>query len=293
MHTSRQKAAHTCGDLPTTAAPATNPSSRKYHDQSWLIMASLDACEGNHHSPLMSRSRSRIPGLLYLIVLLTAGVALNFVQAQEAKRLLLIGQGPDGHPPATHEFMPGVRVMEKLLGAHKNIRITVTKADEPWPEGPALIDQADGIVMFVTQGARWTKNDPQRHAARKRLAQRKYKVLETDVTVLDHDHPIATGINNFRINDEFYYRLDFVKPPLRVHPLLAARIEDGDETACWSWDRPDGGRSFGFVAIHFHANWQREEYRRLVVQGILWTLGKPIPKAGVNVDIDLKVLELK
>jgi hypothetical protein len=30
-----------------------------------------------------------------------------------------------------------------------------------------------------------------------------------------------------------------------------------------------------------------------VVQGILWTLGQPIPKAGVNVDIDPKVLELK
>jgi len=224
--------------------------------------------------------------------------------------------------------MAGVRVMEKLLAPHKDVRVTVTKADEPWTEGPALIDQADGIVMFVTQGARWIQNDPQRHTALKRLAQRKggivalhwavgahdakhiegqlellggtrggpqrkYKVLETDVTVVDPKHPITTGVKSFRVHDEFYYRLDFVKPPLRVHPLLTARIEDHDETACWAWERPDGGRSFGFVAIHFHSNWQRREYRRLVAQGILWTLGQPIPHAGVNVDIDPKALELK
>ncbi|MBI2949274.1 MAG: ThuA domain-containing protein [Verrucomicrobia bacterium] len=275
----------------------------------------------------MSSNRFRIAGLPFLIFV-CAAAASSFVQAEDSKRLLLIGQGPDGHPPATHEFMAGVRVMEKLLAPHKDVRVTVTKADEPWSEGPALIDQADGVVMFVTQGARWIQNDPQRHAALKRLAQRKggivalhwavgahdakyiegqlellggtrggpqrkYKVLETDVTVVDRNHPITTGVSNFRIHDEFYYRLDFVKPPLRVHPLLTARIDDNDETACWSWERPDGGRSFGFVAIHFHSNWQRTEYRRLVVQGILWTLGRSVPKTGVNVDLDPKVLELK
>jgi type 1 glutamine amidotransferase len=224
--------------------------------------------------------------------------------------------------------MAGVRVMEKLLGGFKGVRITVAKADEPWAEGPALIDQADGVVMFVTQGARWIQNDPLRQAALKRLAQRKggivalhwavgaheakyiegqlellggtrggpqrkYKVLETDVTVAAPGHPITTGLGNFRINDEFYYRLDFVKPPLKVQPLLTARIDDNDETVCWAWDRPDGGRSFGYVGIHFHSTWERTEYRRLVVQGILWTLGMPIPKAGASGDIDPEVLKLK
>src|SRR5678815_1715362 len=69
----------------------------------------------------------------------------------KARRLLLIGQGPDGHPPSTHEYMAGVRVLEKLLAPIQGLQITVVKADEPWPEGPALIDRADGVVMFVTQ----------------------------------------------------------------------------------------------------------------------------------------------
>jgi len=242
--------------------------------------------------------------------------------------LLLVGQGPDGHPPGTHEFMAGVKVLEKLLSSTHGLQTTVVKADEPWTEGPALIDKADGIVMFVTQGAEWMQMNPERHAALKRLAQRrgaivalhwavgakdakyiegqlellggtrggpqrKYKVLETDVKIADRKHPVVTGLNDFRINDEFYYRLDFVKPAGSIQPLLTARIDDNDETVCWSWERPDRGRSFGFVGLHFHGNWQRPEYRRLVVQGILWTLRLPIPHEGVNIEIDPKLLELK
>ncbi len=244
------------------------------------------------------------------------------------KRLLLIGQGSDGHPPTTHEFMAGVRVLEKLLAPVGGLRVTVVKADEPWKEGPALIDQADGIAMYLTQGAQWMQLDPERHAALKRLAkrkggivalhwavgakdeqyiqgqldllggtrggpQRKYKVLETDVTISDSAHPITAGIRNFRINDEFYYKLDFVKPAGSIHPLLTARIDDSDEVVSWSWERPDGGRSFGFTGLHFHKNWERPEYRRLALQGILWTMGLPVPKDGTNVDVDPSVLDLK
>src|SRR6187399_1633518 len=159
-------------------------------------------------------------------------------ETPKARRLLLIGQGPDGHPPSTHEYMAGVRALEKLLAPIQELQITVVKADEPWPEGPALIDQADGVVMFVTQGARWIQNDPKRHAALKRLAQRKggivalhwavgatnaqyiegqlellggtrggpqrrYKVLETEVKLADRKHPITTGLNDFTVRDEF------------------------------------------------------------------------------------------
>src|SRR5205814_6026694 len=112
------------------------------------------------------------------------------------------------------------------------LQTTVIKADEPWSEGPALIDQADGIVLFVTQGAQWMQVDDKRHAALQRLArrkggivalhwavgakdaqyiqgqlellggtrggpQRKYKVLETDVTVVDRAHPITAGLSDF------------------------------------------------------------------------------------------------
>jgi len=296
------------------------------------------------HSPPMSRSSlpsTRNLNLTHTLtrsfplpVTLALAAALSFTSAFAAplsgtpKRLLLIGQGPDGHPAASHEFMAGVHVLEKLFAPIPSVKTTVVKADEPWPEGPDLIDQADGIVMYVTQGAQWMQTEPKRHAALKRLSQRKggivalhwavgakdaqyiqgqldllggtrggpqrkYKVLETGVTVLDRAHPITAGLSDFKINDEFYYHLDFVKPAGSIHPLLTARIDDADEVVGWSWERPDGGRSFGFVGMHFHSNWQRPEYRHLAVQGTLWTLGLPVPKEGIGVEIDPKALELR
>jgi len=240
------------------------------------------------------------------------------------KRLLIVGQGPDGHPPTTHEFMAGARVTAELLKPYKDLQATVVNADEPWPDGPKLIDQADGVVMWVTQGAQWMQTDAQRHAALKRLAarggaivalhwsvgakdakyiqgqldllgatrggpQRKYLVLATELKRVVPEHPIPSGIRDFKVYDEIYYALDRVPG---IQPLFTARIEGKDEMAAWSWERSDGGRSFGFVGLHFHANWQLPEYRRFVVQGVRWSLGLPIPAGGVNVDIDSKKLEL-
>ncbi|NDA67750.1 MAG: hypothetical protein EBY09_14105 [Verrucomicrobia bacterium] len=123
--------------------------------------------------------------------------------------------------------------------------------------------------------------------------QRKYKVLETDVTVVTKDHPVVAGIGNFRVHDEFYYRLELKTGAPGFTPLLTARVDDADEVASWAWQRPDGGRSFGYVGIHFHVHWAREDYQRLVTQGVLWTLGQPIPKDGVKVGVEPAVLEIK
>src|SRR5207253_8970674 len=74
---------------------------------------------------------------------------------------------------------------------------------------------------------------------------RKYAVVETEVSV-DRDHPIARGVpEKFRVKEEFYYRLKVVKPGEGVRPVVRATIEGKDEMVGWAWQRPDGGRSFG------------------------------------------------
>jgi type 1 glutamine amidotransferase len=256
-----------------------------------------------------------------LILVLAANVS---AAGSAPRRLLIVGQGPDGHPPTTHEFMAGAGVLAELLKPDKALQATVVNAVEPWADGPKLIDQADGIVLLVTQGAQWMQIEPQRHAALKRLAarggaltalhwsvgakdakyiqgqldllgatrggpQRKYLVLPTELKRVAPGHPVLTGIGDVKVYDEIYYALDRVPG---IQPLFTARIDGQDEMAAWSWERPDGGRSFGFVALHFHSNWQLPAYRRFVVQGVLWSLKLPIPAGGVNVDIDSKKLEL-
>jgi type 1 glutamine amidotransferase len=264
---------------------------------------------------------------LILVFLLLVGFT-SPAQSGPARKLLLVGQAPDGHPPQTHEYNAGIRILAKLLEKQPDLEIMVVRGDGPWKEGPELIDRADGVVLFVSEGAKWVHQDPKRLAALQRLAarggglaalhwamgtrpaepiedfvklfggchggpDRKYKVLEADVKVVDPKSPITTGITDFHVKEEFYYRLKFPKPAGTVQPILRTEIDGQPETVCWAWQRPDGGRSFGFSGLHFHENWQRPEYRRLIAQGVLWTLKQPIPEGGLRVELPEDELKVK
>jgi hypothetical protein len=244
------------------------------------------------------------------------------------KKLLLIGQGPDGHPVETHEYVAGLRVLGKCLEPMSGLEVSTVRADGPWKEGPELIDRADGVVLYLAEGAKWVQADPKRSEAFARLAKRgggivalhwalgtreakpiadfvklvggchggpdrKYAVVETKLEVADVEHPIVRGIAHFTAKDEFYYRLKFVEPEKSVTPLLTAIIDGKKETVAWCWERPDKGRSFGFSGFHFHANWRLPEYRRLVSQGLLWTVNVPIPRDGLKVEVAESDLKLK
>ncbi|QDT51352.1 Trehalose utilization [Symmachiella dynata] len=275
---------------------------------------------------------TRLPFLCCLLIAAVFCAALpDSAVAEETakpKRLLLIGQGPDNHKPTTHEYMAGMQVVAHLLQGVDGLQTIITKADEPWAEGPELLDGADGVVLFVSQGAKWLSQNPERLAAFERLAQRgggfsvlhwgmgtreaadiasfvnlfggchggpdrKYKFLTTTMSVADGQHPITRGLETLELEEEFYYQLKFPKPPTKITPLIKARIDDQDETVSWAWQRPNGGRSFGFSGLHFHDNWKQDTYRRLFKQGILWTLKYPIPEKGTDVAVEASVLELK
>ncbi|MBL8798016.1 MAG: ThuA domain-containing protein [Planctomycetia bacterium] len=259
---------------------------------------------------------SRRYWLAWLLVLLL--VSPSWAQAK--KKLLLVGQGPDGHPPETHEYLPGVKVLGRCLEKTPDLEITTVDATGPWKNGPELIERSDAVVLFVSEGAKWLQADPERHKALAKLAQRggglvclhwamgtreaepiapylklfggchggpdrKYVVVEVQAEVADPQSPVATGIRDFKVKDEFYYRLKFVQPEGSIKPVLQVPIDGRKETVAWTWERPDGGRSFGFSGLHFHSNWKLPEYRRLVAQATLWTLKLPIPKDGLPVEI--------
>jgi hypothetical protein len=264
---------------------------------------------------------SRFVAAVLALVLLTGSAVAA------PKKLLLLGQGPDGHPPQTHEYVAGLKVLHRCLKDVPDLEVTQLRADEPWKEGPELMERADGVVLYLAEGAKWLQAVPKRLEALKKLAarrggivvlhwamgtkdagpidaalpllgalhggpDRKYKVLETDLTPVDVKHPILTGIGPIKVKDEFYYRLKVVKAE-GVQPLLRAQIDGEAEMVAWAFRRPDGGRSFGFSGLHFHDNWRVKEYRRLVAQGVLWTLDLPIPKEGLPVEVDEADLKLK
>lgn len=118
-------------------------------------------------------------------------------------------------------------------------------------------------------------------------------------------HPIANGVKPFTIHDEWYYNMRWagdaadVKDVKGLTPILQAvppdtsrRTEDAKkhpgrlETMAWAFERPNGSRSFGFTGGHRHANWADPDFRRLVVNAILWSAKVDVPDGGAKVEFD-------
>ena len=113
------------------------------------------------------------------------------------------------------------------------------------------------------------------------------------------EHPITRGVKPFDIQDEWYFNIRFAPESKKVVPILKATPPDNkrgtkaakefagrSEIVAWAFEREGGGRSFGFTGGHFHKNWGDENFRRLVVNAILWTAKLEIPKDGAKVDLD-------
>ncbi len=49
----------------------------------------------------------------------------------------------------------------------------------------------------------------------------------------------------------------------------------------WAVERPDGGRGYGFTGGHFHDNWGNENFRKVVLNALLWISHVEVPADGV------------
>jgi hypothetical protein len=46
-------------------------------------------------------------------------------------------------------------------------------------------------------------------------------------------------------------------------------------------ERPDGGRGVGFTGGHFHKNWLNDDFRKAVLNALLWICKAEVPRDGV------------
>ena len=113
-------------------------------------------------------------------------------------------------------------------------------------------------------------------------------------------HPITRGVKPFVLKDEWYYGMRWIDDDIKkVTPILQALPPDGTrntahtksrkgeiETMAWAYERPSGGRGFGFTGGHFHRNWADENFRRVVVNAILWSAKAEVPEGGAKVEFD-------
>ena len=115
-------------------------------------------------------------------------------------------------------------------------------------------------------------------------------------------HPVTRGVKPFFMDDEWYYHMRFVEGMKNVTPILTAVPPDSTrerkdgahsnnkyvrarkgmpEHVAWAYDRPGGGRGFGFTGGHWHWSWASNDFRTLVLNALVWVTGVDVPASGV------------
>jgi hypothetical protein len=124
-------------------------------------------------------------------------------------------------------------------------------------------------------------------------------------------HEVTQGVKPFKINDEWYYHMRFVEGMKGVTPILSAvapletitkRWKEGTKPSthagnpaaladvaagkpqvmAWAYERPDGGRGFGFTGLHRHENLADDNFRTLLVNAVAWVAKLPVPAMGIH-----------
>lgn len=128
------------------------------------------------------------------------------------------------------------------------------------------------------------------------------------------DSPVTRGVKPFSINDEWYFNIRFRPGAKGLNPILIAKPSDAtrkgvsssprgpaqhivdasgrDEVLAWTFERPDGGRAFGFTGAHFHKNWGNADFRTLVLNATLWTAKLEVPSTGVKCEVSDEELKM-
>ena len=120
-------------------------------------------------------------------------------------------------------------------------------------------------------------------------------------------HPVTRGVKPFSNRDEWYFNMRWVEDPAakaKLTPILVATPSDEvrggpyvypagpyphivaasgrEETLMWTFERPDGGRGFGFTGGHTHKNWGNDSQRKLLLNALLWIAKAEVPADGVE-----------
>jgi len=118
-------------------------------------------------------------------------------------------------------------------------------------------------------------------------------------------HPICRGLETFKIDDEWYFHMRFqdnmqgVTPILSAHPptntmtrpdgphsgnphVRAALKRQELQHVAWAYEREEGGRGFGFTGAHYHWSWGNDNFRKVVLNAIVWLAHDEVPANGVS-----------
>ncbi len=231
-------------------------------------------------------------------------------------KIVLIA-GVPSHGPGDHEFNAGVTLLAGWLGKMPGIEPVIVRGG--WPTDESVLDGAKSVVFYMDGGSAHPMIQGSRMRTMKRLMDKgvglvclhyavEFPKREVGEQILDwlggyyetgystnphndvlvtpsEKHAIARGVKAFQANDEWYYKIRFRPDDKRVTSILTATLPKAGtnvETVAWATERVGGGRSFGFTGGHVHRNWGIPDFRKLVLNAILWTANLHVPRGGAE-----------
>jgi hypothetical protein len=206
---------------------------------------------------------------------LSLGWPNDAAKAAAADTLAIYGDGGDFHAAKGH-----VAELRQRLAAGKGLVVLHYALEPADPDMAAFFDEAIGGRFDPD----WSVNP---------VWKMEHPLIAT--------HPVTRGVAPFGIEEEFYFHLRFrdgAVPLMKALPPADCLGADGQragnpeirkqlaagvpQTLAWAVENPGGARGFGFTGGHFHRHWANENFRKLVLNGIVWTAGIEVPEGGVT-----------
>jgi hypothetical protein len=256
-----------------------------------------------------------------VLAVLALAPVWGVVGADEKPKVLLIGKDPD-HPYGSHMYLHTCGVLAKCLELN-GVEPVVSNG---WPKDAKMLEGVKAVAIYTSPAAELLLDGPHRDEVARSMKEgvglvtihwassiKKDNLERLGPTWLSYlggswvsnvglsggrsplkqllaDHPVCRGWKEYEIDDEYY-----LNPTIeRAKPLLQVREKGGKEVIVgWVYEREGGGgRSFATTLGHPYRNFQIEAFRRMIVNGILWSAHVEVPKEGARVDIGEAALEL-
>jgi type 1 glutamine amidotransferase len=231
---------------------------------------------------LLANCLSQVPGITTMVY--SNGWPTQPNAFDGAAAVIIYADGGDGHPAIAPEHLQALgSLMKKGVGMgclHYAVEVPKDKG------GPEFLNWIGGYFeTFRSVNPTWDASFDKLPAT-----------------------PVTQGVKPFHIRDEWYYHMRFPEEMKNVTPILTAVPPDetrgrpgandahggnpevqkhkGEpEHMMWAIQRPDGGRGFGFTGGHYHKNWGNEDFRKVVLNAILWVAKADVPANGVTCGI--------
>jgi type 1 glutamine amidotransferase len=236
---------------------------------------------------LLADCLNKVPGIHATVV--SNGWPTDVSIFNNASAVLLYADGGDGHPAIKPERL---KILDEL--ARRGVGIGAAHYGVEVPKGDpglAMLRWTGGYFeTFWSVNPHWTAE---------------FKSLPT--------HPVTRGVKPFAINDEWYYHMRFNPDLAGVTPILSAiapdetlKRPDGPHSGnpwvrasvakhepqhlMWILQRPDGGRGFGFTGGHYHKNWNDPDFRKVVLNALVWIAKAEVPANGIESSVSAELL---